>query len=187
MNLLLIAGGRDGLDFHSVGEFRDAVGHVAVADVQTLDHDVVVAVVLRSDLDFGVFHLVVLADGVDEFLVLHLAHARLRNDDGRSIVGRDDDNTATTALQQALGVLEGRNDLERARRSVDYATHLRHLARVVVNRAVGQLQFHGRKSRNRSLRRATRLRHRQQVLLRHREIDLHRRVVRHRCQRGIAP
>ena len=168
----------DGNDDHAVAQLRDAVGDVFVANLQTLGHDVVVTVVLRSHLNLGVHHLVVLAQGVDKLLVLHLRHARLGDDDGRIVVVGNDDGTGAAALQQLLGVGEHGNQLHRTRSLVDDAAHLRHLTLVAVDGAVGQLQLHGRQLRQT----VATLRHRQGVFLGHREVDFHRRVVRHRGQ-----
>ena len=182
----MVALGRDGLDFLSVGELGDAVGHVAVAHVQTLHNDVVVAVVLRSHLDFGELHLIIFCYGVHELLVLHLRDASLRHDDGRRVVVGHDDGTATATLQQTLGVGEHGDELGRTCGSIDDAAHLCHLARMVVDGTVSKLQLHGRHGRDGSLRGAAGLRHIEDVLLRHREVHLHRRVVGDGGQGGRA-
>ena len=65
---------------------------------------------------------------------------------------------------------------------VDNTAHGCHLARVLVDRAVGELQLHCRIVLNGSVYATLCLAHLQEVFLGHREVDLHCRVVRHGCE-----
>ena len=65
---------------------------------------------------------------------------------------------------------------------VDDTAHGSHLARMLVDRAVGELQLHSRIALYSSVYATPCLAHLQKVFLCHREVNLHCRVVRHGCE-----
>ena len=82
INLLLILGLGDGLDLHAVGKGGDSLGHITVARLQSVGHDICDTVILWIDLYLAVLHLVVLAHEIYQLLVLNLGCGCLWNDDG---------------------------------------------------------------------------------------------------------
>lgn len=142
LNLLLILLGSDGLDFHTIGEFGDTVGDILVAHVQATGNDVAVAIVLRIDRDFGVFHLVILAQHIDKLLVLHLADNALRNNDRLAVGTVDYDGARTAGLEQTLRIAEVGNHLNRTRSGIHHTAGFHHAAFMAVFRTISQQEFH---------------------------------------------
>ena len=97
---------------------------------------------------------------------------------------RHNDLTGTTTLEQPLRVGEVGDQSVSTCRGIDDTTHLHHAARLVVDRAIGELKLHRRHLFQHACHAAGGLRHTEDVGLTHGEEHLHGADVRYRCQRA---
>ena len=146
--------------------------------MQAAGHHIVVAIVLWIDGDFGIFHLIVLTHGIDEYLVLHLGGHSLRDDNGIAVVARHDDGARTATLQQPFGVGEAGYHRHRTGGGIDHATYLGHLAGMLIGGTIGEQQLHWRIGTDGCMGAAGRLGEVEYVFLGHGEIHFHRGYIR---------